>query len=88
MAIRMSKVTRKGQVTIPVDIRRKYRIAEGDTVMFEERDDYVALVRPEDTVDWTAGALREYAQGRHLSPEEMREIAAQAIAAQVASELE
>lgn len=88
MALRASKVTRKGQVTIPVEFRKKFHIEEGDTVFFEERGDHVLIVRPEDTVDWTSGALRQYAKGRPLTPEEMREIAAQAIAEQVLSEIE
>jgi AbrB family looped-hinge helix DNA binding protein len=51
MALRASKVTRKGQVTIPIDIREKYEIKEGD---------YVALVLPEDVVDRTAGVFKHY----------------------------
>jgi AbrB family looped-hinge helix DNA binding protein len=60
MALRASRVTRKGQVTIPIDIREKYEIKEGDTVLFEERGDYVALVLPEDVVDRTAGVFKHY----------------------------
>lgn len=88
MALRKSKVTRKGQVTIPIEIREKLDIKIGDTVLFEERDGQVAIVRPEKVVDWTSGALKQYAQNRHLTPQEIREIAAQSIAEQTASEIE
>jgi len=41
----ISTVTRKGQVTIPIDIRRKLGIHEGDQVEFSTVDDIVQ-VRP------------------------------------------
>ncbi len=32
----LAKVTSKGQITIPIDIRRKLRIKEGDKILFIE----------------------------------------------------
>lgn len=40
---RTAKVTSKGQVTIPRDIRRALQIKEGDTVIFESNGDGVRL---------------------------------------------
>ena len=48
------KITRKGQVTIPKEIREKLK---SNTVYFEVEDDIV-MVRP---VRDTAGSLSEYA---------------------------
>ncbi len=36
-------VTRKGQVTIPVELRRKYNIREGDLVLMEDLGDGILL---------------------------------------------
>lgn len=62
MTLRKSKVTRKGQVTIPIDIREKLDIKIGDTVLFEEHDGKVSIVRPKDVVDRTAGIFKDYAK--------------------------
>jgi len=42
---RQAKVTSKGQITIPLDIRRKLGVRAGDQVIFEATDDQVT-VRP------------------------------------------
>ncbi len=81
--IRRSKVTRKGQVTIPIEFREQFDFHEGDIVLFEARGKHVVMLHPEDVEDWTSGALKEYAKGDHMTPEEMREVAAKAIADQV-----
>lgn len=81
--LRQSKVTRKGQVTIPIEIREKFDFKEGDVVLFEERGKHVFILHPEDVEDWTSGAFRAYAKGKLLTPREMRENAEIAIAEQV-----
>jgi AbrB family looped-hinge helix DNA binding protein len=35
----LAKVTAKGQITIPIDIRRKLGVKDGDKVLFIEEDD-------------------------------------------------
>ncbi len=58
---RKAKVTSKGQVTIPVDIRRALGVREGDTVVFEADARGVRL-RPLQEADVFAeyeGAWRE-----------------------------
>lgn len=41
----LSKVTRKGQITIPAEFRRRYKIAEGSYVELRD-DDSRILVQP------------------------------------------
>lgn len=81
--LRASKITRKGQVTIPIEIREELGFKEGDTVLFEKRGKQVIMLHPEDIEDWTSGIFKAYAKGKHLMPAEMREIAEIAIAEQV-----
>lgn len=38
------KVTRQCQTTIPLEIRKKYKIAEGDSVIFVDLGDHVAML--------------------------------------------
>lgn len=83
MAVRTTKMTRKGQITIPIDFREKYDLHEGDTILIEDRDGRLTIQHPDQSVDWTAGVFREYAKRKHLSPEQMREAAEIAIAEQV-----
>ena len=40
----LAKVTSKGQITIPIDIRRRYGLHEGSKVMFMEDGDKVYLM--------------------------------------------
>lgn len=39
----LAKVTSKGQITIPVDIRRRLRLKPGDKVLFVEAGDKVIM---------------------------------------------
>ena len=65
-----SKVTSKGQVTIPREIRRLYHIHEGDTVVFEADGDTMRLRvrRPTEVFAKYAGIWRE---GEGLTREEI-----------------
>lgn len=45
MAAHLGVITRKGQVTLPADIRRALKLEEGDTVAFRVEDGEVR-VRP------------------------------------------
>ena len=40
-----SKVTSKGQITIPQDVREKFGIKPGDTVYFLEEDGRIILLK-------------------------------------------
>ena len=43
----MAKVTSKGQITIPVSIRRRLCINEGDKILFIDRPEGVVMVNPD-----------------------------------------
>jgi len=43
----MAKVTSKGQITIPVSIRRRLSINEGDKLLFIDRPEGVVMVNPD-----------------------------------------
>jgi len=43
----MAKVTSKGQITIPVSIRRRLGINEGDNLLFIDRPEGVMMVNPD-----------------------------------------
>jgi AbrB family looped-hinge helix DNA binding protein len=76
-----STLTTKGQVTIPVEIRRLLGLAPRDKVAFVVEDEQVRLTRRESVVQRTAGALKSTEPS--LSAEELREAAEWAIAEDV-----
>jgi len=83
MGTTFRSVTKKGQVTIPIDVRRELGIREGDQVGFlKQGDDYI-LVRPEDIVRRTAGSLAAYRLARPLTIEEEDEAYQQGVADEV-----
>jgi len=42
----LAKVTSKGQVTIPISIRKRLGIKDGDKLLFIEKPDGVVMVNP------------------------------------------
>jgi AbrB family looped-hinge helix DNA binding protein len=82
----VSVITRKGQVTIPAEIRRALSLNEGDMIAFEVEDDRIHIAaRRSSVVHRTAGALRSKAP--MLSPEEEWKAVEQAIAEDVVEHL-
>src|SRR5215212_8524831 len=81
----LSVVTRKGQITIPAEIRRALRIKEGDKVAFTMEAGEVKLFRTGSVVAATAGALKS--DMPPLTPEEERKAAEQAIAEDVVTRM-
>jgi AbrB family looped-hinge helix DNA binding protein len=65
-----STVTIKGQVTLPVEIRRFLKIGPRDRVAFVVDDDHVEIRRTESVVARTAGVFRT--QEEPLSAERLR----------------
>ena len=43
MLLKMSKITSKGQVTIPVEVRRALGLDVGDTILFEKIDGDIVI---------------------------------------------
>ena len=60
MAVYYSRVTRKGQTTIPSVFRKKLGIEEGDKVVFEETEEGLIL-KPAAEIEDSAGALSRFA---------------------------
>jgi len=56
-----TRITRKGQTTIPQELRRKYGLEPGDTVVWEETDDGIVVKKRELTEarGLLAGAMSE-----------------------------
>jgi AbrB family looped-hinge helix DNA binding protein len=59
-AMPYSKITSKGQMTIPADARRKYGLEDGSIVVVEEREEGLLLKRAPDIIA-SAGALSGFA---------------------------
>ena len=76
-------VTRKGQVTIPIDIRRSLGIHEGDRVSFEQVGDVIHIRRALDVVQRTAGIFAQYVPNPPLTIEEEREAFEMGVAEEV-----
>jgi AbrB family looped-hinge helix DNA binding protein len=81
MEVGVSTVSEKGQVTIPIDARRRLKVAAGDKVLFKIEGDKVLLVRIGDrglseTLDtqkpWPIGGLeyqkRLRAENKSIQP--------------------
>ena len=80
-----STVTTKGQVTIPVEIRRLLQVKPYDRVAFVVKDEKVSIVRGESVVARTASALKQ--EKPALTAEELREVAEETIAKETVSRM-
>ena len=74
----LTVVTRKGQITVPAEIRRALGLKEGDKVALVMEDNQVRLAVSGSVVERTAGMLKS--QQPAQTAKEMREVAEQAIA--------
>ena len=57
-------MTRKGQVTVPAEIRHRLGLKQGDRVSFRLDDNQVLLRRGDDVVEATRGIFKQYVTGR------------------------
>lgn len=85
MATRVTTMTHKGQVTIPVELRRALDLKEGDRVAVEQQGDAVLLRRATSVAERTAGILAKYRREPPLTAEAERAAFEQAVAAEVAA---
>ena len=58
-----AKVTSKGQITIPAEVRERLGVRVGDRVSFEVEDSGIRVERARSVVDETAGAFKKYFSG-------------------------
>jgi AbrB family looped-hinge helix DNA binding protein len=75
-------VTRKGQVTLPAEVRYSLGLKQGDKVIFRLQDDQVMVKRTESAVSATAGIFKSDRPA--LTAEELRVVAEEAISEEVA----
>jgi antitoxin PrlF len=72
-----SKITVKGQVTLPAAIRKRLNVKPGDRVIFREKDGDIVVEPADAWVKRTRGMLSHLRVGKGpLSIEEMEEAAA------------
>ena len=76
-----SVVTRKGQITIPVEFRKALNIKEGDKVAITMEEGEVRLSRSESVVARTAGVFKSDESPK--SAEQLRRLAEEAISEDV-----
>ena len=88
MAAHVTTLTRKGQVTMPIDSRRALGLKQGDRVAVEQDGDTVRLRRTESVAERTAGMLAPYRQGPVLTIEEERAAFEAAVAEEVAASMD
>ena len=81
-----SVVTRKGQVTIPAEIRRALDLQEGDTVTWIQEGEEIRLTAARYTVESAFGSVKPRRQPEDF--EEMAEKAKAAKALESVSELQ
>ena len=58
-----TKITRKGQITIPVEIRNELDLREGDVLVVERTESGILLKNQRWLAESTAGILKDYARG-------------------------
>ena len=73
----MAKVTSKGQITIPVSIRKRLSIREGDKVLFLDTADGVMMVNPDVKPTETAVEGADVSDFRDQPASYARELAAE-----------
>lgn len=67
-----SKVTSKGQLTVPVAVRRKHHLEPGTRVSFEEKNGDLIL-RPLPDIADSAGSLSKHGKAEDLIQELLAE---------------
>lgn len=65
----MAKVTSKGQITIPVSIRKRLGINEGDKLLFIDSPDGVVMVNPDMLTAGQNAALQNASEEPSVSPD-------------------
>lgn len=88
MVAQQSTVTRKGQITLPVDVRRRLGFTEGQKVSIEEREDHVIVRRARNVAEITAGMMSQYALSPPLTPGGETEAFERAVADEVYESME
>jgi AbrB family looped-hinge helix DNA binding protein len=67
----LMKITKKGQMTIPVKYRRKYNLREGVAVQFKETEAGLVIEPVPDIAD-AAGSMAKYGDVKEVLADLMR----------------
>ena len=79
------RVSERGQISIPADLRKRYGIKPKSRVRVEAKDD-VIVISPIKSVTEVAGIFCEYAKGKTTDWDTIREETMKAVAEEVESE--
>ena len=79
----MSTITKKGQVTIPKPFRESLHIKEGDSFVFELKDDLLILKKQERKSILSLGGI---AKGRKVGVGDEREYTKKVVSKRIAKE--
>lgn len=79
MRPRQRVVGKKGQITLPVEMRLALQLEEGDKVVVTHEGNMIHVARIGSVVEQTAGVIKKR-DGRRLSARDLKEVAEQAIA--------
>jgi AbrB family looped-hinge helix DNA binding protein len=74
-----SVITRKGQATVPIDIRKALGLQRGDRIAWIQTNGHVEVRPAQGVTDRTAGIIKPYLRGPAPSLEEIDEIVERAI---------
>lgn len=69
----ISKITTKGQITIPLELRKLLKVEEGDYILFEKkgvRVEMKKMVQPNDFEEF-AKSIRERFQAKGVTPDDV-----------------
>jgi AbrB family looped-hinge helix DNA binding protein len=80
MPTHITRVSPKGQITIPAELRRKLNISAGNSVAVERDGDRLIVRRVGSVVERTSGALSKYRRNPPLTIREEKEAFAHAVA--------
>ena len=86
MRPRQRVVGKKGQITLPVEMRLALQLEEGDKVVVTREGSVIHVARIGSVVEQTAGVIKKR-DGRRLSVRELKEVAEQAIADDVYAQM-
>lgn len=75
-----SRMTSKGQITIPAELRAELGLKPGDRVEFVRENGSFRLQLVESVVARLAGSLSSYAAGRVIDPDEIHQIVEEGVA--------
>ena len=81
-----SNLTRKGQVTIPIAIRRQLGLKRGDKVAFVQDGEQVTLKPAQSVTERTAGSLGQYRKVPAATAQQEPDAFAKAVAEEVAED--